>query len=174
MEIKTKFNSLHTKNMIQRKEKICKGFGKAEGYGCGRPRYLFSSGLCEYCSNVFRLKTGKVKTKIKKPTGELAMFNEIWKERVHKSFLTGISLDQYAGTPYFPNLFAHVLNKKSYPLYRLVKQNIILLTPEEHNLMDLGTIEKRLNYANKIKDLGGKCDWMEIYRLREKLILELT
>lgn len=158
--------------MIERKFKICKGFGEAEGHGCGRSRYLFSHGLCSYCHKIWQLKTGKVK--IRKPTGELAMFNEIWIEREHVSFLSGLPLDEFQGTPYYVNMFAHVLDKKKYPSQRLIKTNVILLTPQEHFYLDQGTKDQRDEYAKDMENKGFLCDWIKIFKLKEKLLLEMA
>jgi len=87
------------------------------------------------------------------------MFKEIWNERPHKSELSGIYL------PYFNvSNFAHLLNKGYYSSERLNKDNIMLLTFEEHNLLDAGTIAQREAYAKRMK-----CDWSVVYDKKEKL-----
>ncbi|MES3018161.1 MAG: hypothetical protein V4721_10290 [Bacteroidota bacterium] len=69
----------------------------------------------------------------KKPTGEKAVFEEIYEERPHAS--------QVSGNPILyptPSNFLHVLpkGKNKYPLFKLNKQNIILGTDDEHYLWD--------------------------------------
>lgn len=92
--------------------------------------------------------------KSRSKTGELELFKEIWDEREHQSFLSG--------KPVQANIFcfAHVLSKGMYPKFRLNKENIILLTAEEHQLLDHGTEEKRIKYGY---------DWGKIWKLKEKL-----
>ena len=60
------------------------------------------------------------------------MFLEIWSERPHVSFVSGNLLDSYFGSKLFVNLFSHLLPKGKYPEARLDKNNIVLLTPQEH------------------------------------------
>lgn len=83
-----------------------------------------------------------LKLKPKEATGEKEIFEEIWQYRNHISWLTASSLKQYEDFlddeqcwkkhPLWVNLFHHVLNKKNYSKFRLIKDNIILLTPQEH------------------------------------------
>lgn len=90
---------------------------------------------------------------------QLELFKEIWSERDHISFLSGKPL-KYFDVKYM----AHVLPKGKYTKYKYLKENIILLTPEEHNLLDQGTEKQRLEYAKK-----NNCDWNIVYNLKEKL-----
>jgi hypothetical protein len=119
-----------------------------------------------YCRNHQHSRADK-KPKLlgaRKKTGELQVFMEIWAERPHFSELSGRPLEQYASTAFFASLFAHILNKGMYPKFRLNKDNIVLLHPEEHNLLDFGTIDQREAYARKYY-----CDWQEIYDKKEYL-----
>lgn len=109
---------------------------------CNNP--VFGGGYCKYhqymrtdkkikpvktllVSNTIH-DTTKVKSKLKKAnTGEFQMFKEIWNERPHVSELSGTKL------PVFDtHSFHHLLTKQAYPEYRLVKENIVLLTRAEH------------------------------------------
>jgi hypothetical protein len=103
----------------------------------------------------------------KKATGERKMFDSIWSKRHHRSFLSGANLHWVAGTDFYPNVFAHLLAKGKYPKFRLEEKNIVLLTPQEHELLDKGTEAQRQAYA---KD--NNCSWDEIYALRESYIVE--
>jgi hypothetical protein len=58
----------------------------------------------------------------------LSFYEEIWKERKHYSEINGAWLGDTIRT-YF---FHHILPKNSYPEYRFNKENIILLTLEQH------------------------------------------
>lgn len=57
----------------------------------------------------------------RKPTGEAALFKEIWEEREHKCEVCGTELSE-AG----PSNFSHLLPKGTYPDYRLDKRNIVI------------------------------------------------
>jgi hypothetical protein len=132
---------------------------------CNEERWLTkpSLGLCAIC-NKKRLNKSKEK---KKPTGEKIVFEQIWEEREHKSYLTGDSLDKYVQSDLWYNLFAHVLAKGKYPKYRLFKKNIVLLTPTEHRLLDQGTSDQRKKYADETG-----CNWNKIFELKDELYEE--
>lgn len=99
--------------------------------------------------------------KKRKPTGEYELFKEIWGERPHISFLSGRELKYFD-----PRLFAHVIAKSKGEQWRLNKDNIVLLHPEEHELLDVGTEEKRKMYAFK-----WKCDWRKLEEKKETLCI---
>lgn len=90
----------------------------------------------------FKIIKKSIKTKPKEDTGQTEAFEEIWQYREHKSWLTGANLRQYEDKmddnqcwikhPLWFNLFHHVLNKKNYRKFIVLKDNIILLTPQEH------------------------------------------
>jgi hypothetical protein len=74
--------------------------------------------------------------KKKKPKGEQKqMFLEIWEEREHVSELSG----KYLGEESNSWFFAHILSKGAYPHLKLVKENIMLLTKDEHWQVDQNT-----------------------------------
>lgn len=82
----------------------------------------------------------KGRHKPRKVTGELALFKEIWNEREHVSEVSGKRLWEL--TPHNMDVwvrqFSHILTKAAYPdrkngiKMRLNKENIVLMTPEEH------------------------------------------
>jgi len=74
---------------------------------------------------------------------EAEIFNEIWAERPHVSYLSGRNLDGYYRTDVHFNMFHHVLSKGKFPQYKTDKRNIILLDPEEHWLIHSGTKSMR-------------------------------
>lgn len=98
----------------------------------------------------FKSLKQSIKTKPKEDTGEYEMFLEIWQYRKHESWLTKANLRQYEERmneeqcweqhPLFHNLFHHVLNKKNYRKFITLKDNIILLTPQEH--LDIHSLSK--------------------------------
>lgn len=93
--------------------------------------------LCSQC-NEKRLRLGKevkrssIVKKKEKPTGESVMFETIWNTRSRVSFITGLPLGMEARSFFF----AHVLPKSTYPDYRLLIENVVLLTFDEHNNWD--------------------------------------
>lgn len=128
----------------------------------------FSNGYCkfhQFLRSDDKYIIQKSKKKIYKPTGEKDMFMDIWNERSHISFLSGKKLDEFENSPFFFNLFAHLFPKGKYPKERLNVDNIVLLTPEEHFLMDQGTIEQRDKYAH-----DNNCSWEKIYNKKEELL----
>ena len=80
------------------------------------------------------------KTPIKKYEEEMhnivimqTFFLQIWKKRPHKSEVSGTSLGSEALSTYFH----HILPKSKYPEACLDEENIILLTWEEHDQVEM-------------------------------------
>lgn len=138
--------------MIQRKKKICSE--------CGMETFIWSHGRCKKCS-VRPLK--QVIHHVKKPTGEYDMFLEIWSERPHVSFVSGKLLDNYFGSKLFVNLFSHLLPKGKYPEARLDKNNIVLLTPQEHVDWHSYTKEKLISTNNNWQKVFDDYDKIKEY-----------
>lgn len=160
---------------IKLKQKICKGKNKAiDVEGCGDEKYIYGHGLCSYCYCKWKSNENKKKRTKYIITGEKALFDKIFEERVPVSFLTGKSLNEFKYSPFYLNMFAHVLNKKDYPKFRLEEFNIVLLTPLEHGLMDNGTEEQRISYCKKVRKSKGTCDWSKIEDLKQKLLIKYT
>lgn len=136
--------------LIKRKKKICSG--------CGAETFIWSHGRCKLCS-IRSAGSGTRKPIVVKPTGENAIFKEIWDERPRVSYVSGTSLDRYEGSALFVNLFSHLLPKGKYPEARLDKNNIILLTPQEHLDWHSYTREKLLSLNSK---------WQEVFDLYDK------
>lgn len=113
-----------------------------------------SKSLCEYHNNKRKRKDKPTKQYVRKKTGELEMFKEIWEERQHYSEVSGT----YLGEDLDVSFFAHILPKGSYPKYRLRKENIILLTKKEHTQLD-----------HAVQEIKDNPDWEFIFRLREDL-----
>ncbi len=88
-----------------------------------RIAYLFDLSVCLGCTSI--------KQKKKEPTGELALFQEIWEERKHVCLVSNDPIKEFS-----VQCFAHVLPKGSYPLLRLKKENIVILTASNHYLYD--------------------------------------
>lgn len=69
-----------------------------------------------------------------KVTGRMALYKEIWKERPHKSEISGEPLIENQHHPLWRNQFMHILPHSQYKHYEFRKENIILGTHEEHTL----------------------------------------
>jgi hypothetical protein len=77
-------------------------------------------------------KPKKRKKRVKKNTGLKNVFLEIWEEREHVSELSG----KYLGEESNAWFFAHIRSRGSAPHLATNKENIMLLTPEEHTMVD--------------------------------------
>jgi hypothetical protein len=130
---------------------------------CGKEKWISNSkGTCSDCvylkshgetriSSVLRKnkeKMGKMPVKkkkpvktFKKPTGELAMFKEIWEEREHICNKCRTDLGDEPNIGYF----SHIKSKGAHPNLRLIKTNVELLCLDCHHIWDHGD-------RNKLKD----------------------
>tara|TARA_B110000285_G_scaffold199591_1_gene232868 strand:- start:3064 stop:3468 length:405 start_codon:yes stop_codon:yes gene_type:complete len=72
--------------------------------------------------------TVKPTVRVDKPNENHLFFTEIWKERLHMSEVSGVYLGKEPSSAFFH----HILPKNKYPDLRLNKENIILLTLDEH------------------------------------------
>lgn len=97
------------------------------------------------------------------------LYMHIWESRPHKSELTGIPL-----TEFNISMFAHLAAKGRYKELKWNVNNIVLLTPYEHHLLDHGTIKQRELYANEQKKIGRSCDWNGLNVKKELLINTLS
>lgn len=68
---------------------------------------------------------------VRKPTGELSLFRELWAACGGKSEVSGLPLHP-PGHMLFHHQGSHLLPKGTYPSYRLDRRNIVMITPEEH------------------------------------------
>jgi len=105
---------------------------------------------------------------------ESTMFKVIWTTLPRRSFVSDQWLRIFEGTPFFFNMFAHVLPKaqNKFPYFRFYLRNIVLLSPDEHFLWDNGTEEARISYALDVEDkTGGKktVDWNKLKDLEADL-----
>ena len=73
-------------------------------------------------------RTVKTTVRAGKPNKDHLFFKQIWKERPHKSEISGRYLGKEASSAFFH----HILPKNKYPEFRLDEENIILLTIDEH------------------------------------------
>jgi len=89
---------------------------------------------------------------------EAATFKVVWICTNRKSFLSGLDLMPFLGTPLHISCFAHVLSKNKYPNFRCYLGNIWLLTPVEHKIYDHGTLQDRETYSKTVKT----ADWSKL------------
>lgn len=68
---------------------------------------------------------------MRKDGAEKKMFMQIWENSDKRSEISG-KLSYWPGHYLFFNQFGHLLSKGAYPSQRLNPENIMLMTPEEH------------------------------------------
>jgi hypothetical protein len=73
-------------------------------------------------------------------------FLQIWKKRPHKSEISG----EYLGSEALSTYFHHILPKSKYPKASLDEENIILLTWEEHDQVEMDST--RYEEVNKRRE----------------------
>jgi len=143
--------------MIKYEKDICKK--------CGKEKMIVNKThhLCYSCNQIRLHGTPHKK---RKPTGEMDVFKQIWNDRPHESEISRRGLEVFAGrlSMLFPNMFAHVLSKKSHLSMRNEPDNIMLIHPEEHSLIDQGTEQQRKEYEQKYD-----CSFDVFYNKKEKL-----
>lgn len=83
-------------------------------------------------------KVKPVKSKERKPTGELELFKRLYEKR------KGICAITKEWIPFHVESFMHVLSKGAYPSFRLEEYNILLVQREIHRLFDCSSKEKLL------------------------------
>lgn len=116
---------------------VCKKCGQ-QGFIVNKTHYL-----CDKCNQIRLhgcsrqeryIKKRKV-VKTKKPSGELALFTEIWFERDHICNKCGRVLHE----PMRVHYFSHIHSKGARPDLRLDKNNIELLCMECHYKYEFGS-----------------------------------
>jgi len=93
-----------------------------------------------------------LKQKERKPTGELALFKEIYLERGGVCEITGAKIE------FHPICFMHILSKGAYPRFRLYKKNIIMAIADIHINYDGGSKEFLLSLYPKANIIYEKKD----------------
>lgn len=134
-------------------------FGICSNPSCRRERFIATKdGFCQMCRHLkvqnrkSKRTTGitklsgtekrnifsSLKKKFREPTGEAKTFLEIWEKRPHRSQLSGHPI-----TEFNVFCFAHILSKGTYRKFRLVEENILLITSNEHIQQHNGTLPER-------------------------------
>lgn len=84
-------------------------------------------------SSFLRKKLDKLEDKHRKYSDQARFFLQIWKKRPHKSEISG----EFLGNEPLTVFFHHILPKEKYPLGALDEENIILLTLQEHDQVEM-------------------------------------
>lgn len=92
-------------------------------------------------------------SKRRKPTGELALFKKLYEERGPYS-----QVAPYEYVPFDVRCFSHLLSKQSYPSLRLEPENIVIKTPQQHDMWH--------NQYDKLKHLP---EWKWVLYTEQKL-----
>lgn len=95
---------------------------------------IFKPGFKPDPKKVTPKKEPKGFNKNRKPTGEMAVFEEIWSIRPHVSQISGEDLGDILDVSYFSHILPKGQNK--YPHYKLDPRNIILKTKDEHYMWE--------------------------------------
>lgn len=124
--------------------------------GCSNP--IWGNGLCKNhkprkplpkTSSFSRKKLDKSDEEIRKISELREFFSQIWSKRPHYSEVSG----KWLGKEPLTIFFHHILPKEKYPAASLDEENIILLTLEEHEQveMDIYRYEEVNNKRNYLK-----------------------
>lgn len=105
---------------------------------------------------------------------EVALFTLIELHRRPISFVSGVYLRDHLNSMMRLNCFAHVLAKgqNKYPFFRHYAKNVVLLTPDEHQMFDHGTEEQRQQYKIEMEGrTGGRhtADWQKLKDMEDEL-----
>jgi hypothetical protein len=106
---------------------------------CTNP--VFSHSICKF--HYRYIPKNKNKPKDAKKESQVELFMRVWNSRPHVSELSGMPLQNVF---YKLNIFAHVLDKKNWPRFKYRDENIMIVAPEEHLLLDQGTERQREKY----------------------------
>jgi hypothetical protein len=83
-------------------------------------------------------------------TNQKDMFDHIWKTRKHVCVLSGQDLDKVSES-YRHWTMAHIIPKKLYPFFKYNEENIALLHPDVHSMVD--------NFTNDMIDKNKNIDF---------------
>jgi hypothetical protein len=109
--------------------------------------YVWSKGLCKNHSNANCITPSSIDKTKKKVNLMHSFFADIWKERKHFSEISNV----YLGKEPLSIYFHHILPKNKYPEAAYDKDNIILLTLDEHT-----NVENDIYKYDKINEIRKK------------------
>ena len=105
------------------------------------------------------------------------VYNIIWNMYAKKSFISGLWLRSFIGTPLYPNLFMNVLSPVKYPFFQWYYKNLLLATPGESALHHQGSEEEKIRYALTLEqESRGKvtAEWDKVKAIERELLAEYT
>lgn len=136
---------------------------------------VVKKGYCQRCNKELKDSKKKAEGKykapkqyVKKKTGELEIFQEIWSERPHICQVSGDPI------PYFDiNCFSHVVMKSLSKKLRLDKENIWLVLPIWHTEWEIGNrnlpiFEKKRSEFERLKQKDVKLNKLSVSFLQKK------
>jgi|SRR5690554_96126 len=147
-----------------RKKKLC--------VGCDTMKYIYARKMCQEC---YRRSQKPIKQSPKnvKPafgfSGEKELFLYLWDNLADKRCpISGKPLKSLENTSRFWACFAHILPKGLYGKFRLNPDNIMVVHPDVHSLIDAGTEEQRFNSGYDFSVFFNKKE--ELKRLYSQII----
>ena len=87
------------------------------------------------------------------------MFDFVWNTREHICQISGSNLDLVPKSKFFW-MFAHILNKKNYPFFKLNAENILLVHPDVHYCVD--------NFSQDMRQKNPTFDFNKWFGLLEE------
>lgn len=128
---------------MKQKCKTCNCNSESEYCFRHKPRKQMSK-----VSSFLRKKLDNLEEKHRKFSDQAKLFLQIWTNRPHKSEVSG----DYLGKEPLTVFFHHVLPKEKYPQAAMDEENIILLTLQEHDQveMDMYRYEEVNNRREKL------------------------
>jgi len=87
----------------------------------------------------------------------------------HLSFVSGLNIDKVDGGMDIGNCHHVLYPKDIYKKMRCSEDNIVFLTLTEHELVHYGGLQRRIEYAEEMREQGIIVDWKKLDDLKEKL-----
>ena len=142
--------------------------------GCDNIPFNNKHGYCFYHMYKARISTklkreykyAKVKKKALKKAyfgfkTQIEMFDYIWETQPHVCWLTGRPLKYNKGDDKWVNQMGHVLRKGTYTYFKLNPDNIRLLDPAMHDLVD--------NFKEEYREQLPHIDFDKWFRLQDEM-----
>ena len=132
---------------MKQKCKTCNCTSESEYCFRHKPRKQMSKGMSKM-SSFLRKKLDNLEEKHRKYSDQAHFFLRIWGSRPHFSEVSG----DYLGKEPLTVFFHHILPKEKYPQAAMDEENIILLTLQEHDQveMDMYRYEEVNNRREKL------------------------
>jgi hypothetical protein len=113
----------------------------------------FNQKFCKFYRPDKKKKSSGI-SKVRKPTGEMEVFQKLWEERPHTCFVSGNQLE------FSHYICFHILGKGAYPKYRLNPDNIIFVSREYHD---------DWHSMTKPELIKKDCDWQKVFDIYDTL-----